>query len=264
MAPWPVVRYLQFQLAAVRAGARERWRPPRAGGHPLPPPRLRYRVHGALDAESFVEVGRACARDLHRGLAAAGRDLYAMSPTLDFGCGCGRTAARLDGRPTGWQLHGTDADRRAIRWCRTQLAGVAEWSANAVWPPTAYSDGHFECVYAISVFTHLDEPLQRAWLIELKRIVRPGGVVVITLNGSRMVDLHRSVVPRAELDGRGFAFVRQDPWLKRREGLPDHYHATFQTRAYVEREWSPYFTVAAYLDGAMNTMQDVAVLVKGT
>jgi hypothetical protein len=59
-------------------------------GVPLPPEPLRQRVHGAADAESFLEVGRQCAEDIVAALARAGRAPESFEAVLDFGCGCGR------------------------------------------------------------------------------------------------------------------------------------------------------------------------------
>jgi hypothetical protein len=39
-------------------------------------------------------------------------------------------------------------------------------------------------VYAISVFTHLDEELQHWWMTELGRLLSPGGCLLITVKGS--------------------------------------------------------------------------------
>jgi SAM-dependent methyltransferase len=50
-------------------------------------------------------------------------------------------------------------------------------------PPLPFEDASFDLVYSISVFTHLDEEMQDAWLNELKRVLRPGGILIITVHG---------------------------------------------------------------------------------
>ena len=45
-----------------------------ASGLPLPPPRRRHRVHGAMDARSFLSVGSNCARDLAALTKKQGRE----------------------------------------------------------------------------------------------------------------------------------------------------------------------------------------------
>jgi len=43
-------------------------------------------------------------------------------------------------------------------------------------PPMSYEDNMFDFVYSISIFTHLPEDMQFAWLQELQRITKPGGI----------------------------------------------------------------------------------------
>jgi SAM-dependent methyltransferase len=38
-------------------------------------------------------------------------------------------------------------------------------------------------VYALSVFTHLDESQQLSWIAELRRVTKPGGLVLFTTHG---------------------------------------------------------------------------------
>ncbi len=38
-------------------------------------------------------------------------------------------------------------------------------------------------VYSVSVFTHLDERGQFDWLAEVRRVLRPGGVALLTVHG---------------------------------------------------------------------------------
>jgi hypothetical protein len=44
-------------------------------------------------------------------------------------------------------------------------------------------------VYALSVFTHLSEPLQFHWIGELARVLKPGGYLVVTTHGESYLDI---------------------------------------------------------------------------
>jgi SAM-dependent methyltransferase len=59
----------------------------------------------------------------------------------------------------------------------------AEFGRNGLHPPLRWSDESFAFVYACSVFTHLDEPLQHAWMRELHRILKPEGHLLFTTHG---------------------------------------------------------------------------------
>ena len=80
---------------------------------PLPPPRLRHRVHGAMDAESFLQVGSACARDIAPLTKRHGPEMATFERVLDFGCGCGRTIRFFKDHPATQRLYGADMINRA-------------------------------------------------------------------------------------------------------------------------------------------------------
>ena len=148
---------------------------------PLPPRRLMVRVAGTSDADWFLRGGRA-----GYDAIAAHVPLAGLESVLDFGCGCGRVTRwwnDFDGR-----IAGSDVSRSAIEWCRTNLP-FARFERNALAPPLMFDDESFDLVYALSVFTHLTADLQLAWRDEVRRVLRPGGRLLLTTHG-------RSYVPR--------------------------------------------------------------------
>jgi SAM-dependent methyltransferase len=77
-------------------------------------------------------------------------------------------------------------------------------------------------IYALSVFSHLDEPLQRAWLAEFRRLLRPGGLLVLSVLGERLrhrlsaeeqsrFDRGELVVQRPRMAGRNLCTVYHPP-----------------------------------------------------
>jgi SAM-dependent methyltransferase len=116
---------------------------------------------------------------------------------LDFGCGCGRVTRYWESFPGA--VAGSDVNARAIDWCRENL-GFAAFERNALAPPLAFEAASFDLVYALSVFTHLTADLQLAWRDEMLRVLRPGGVLLLTTHG-------RSYVPRLD-DGERARFER--------------------------------------------------------
>jgi ubiquinone/menaquinone biosynthesis C-methylase UbiE len=57
-------------------------------------------------------------------------------------------------------------------------------------PPLDYKDNQFDLIYVLSVFTHLPEGLGVNWINELTRVLKPGGLLLITLHGiSRLYQL---------------------------------------------------------------------------
>src|SRR5205085_8414564 len=158
-------------------------RPPAVDGLPVPPPRLIMRVAGTTDPEWFLESGQLAADTISAALRRANRPLANIGALLDFGCGCGRVTRRWATLATT-EVHGSDRSAEAIEWCRQNLR-FAKFTTNDLEPPAVYPDARFDLIYALSVFTHLPEQLQRGWIGELKRILRPRGLLLLTVHGER-------------------------------------------------------------------------------
>ena len=158
-------------------------RPQHVDGPPLPPRRLMVRVAGTADADWFLRSGRAAYDSI-----AAHVPIDELRAVLDFGCGCGRVTryfAGFDG-----VVCGSDVNTKAVDWCRENLS-FASFMRNGLAPPLDLDDETFDLAYALSVFTHLTEDLQRAWRDELHRVLRPGGLLLLSTHG-------RSYLPRLD------------------------------------------------------------------
>lgn len=247
---------------AVRArcwveGMAER-RQRKALGGAVPPPFLRYRVDGSIRLGHFLSVGEQVVADMQSALATVGRDLASFRDVLDFGCGCGRVLRFLRDRVApGSNLHGTDIDRDAIRWCRKRLS-YGTFSANGGLPPLDAADGAFDFVYAISVFTHLDADRQRAWAAELARVTRPGGVVLLTVHGPACAERF-GTEGQDRLGDEGFLFAPTDSI---RGFFPAWYQASYQTPEYARAAFGESFTVLGQIPGGVCGYQDIVLLGK--
>lgn len=228
----------------------------------IPPPMLRFRVHGALDAASYVEAGRVIGSQVIESLIRLGAGVESAT-ILDFACGPGRIAVEVKKRAPSCRLHGSDSDPEAIEWANQHLPDVGVFSVNSSMPPTRYRDAFFDIIYTVSLFTHLEEGTQIAWLAELARLVKPGGWVLATLHGN----LTRSSCTREELEqlgNRGIAYRIDRRGRFKLDGLPDSYQTAFHSREYVERVWTRWFDVVEYFEGGVGQHQDVAVLRRPT
>jgi SAM-dependent methyltransferase len=221
-----------------------------------PPAALRFRVHGDLGLEGFLESGRQCSEDIQTSLAAVGRDLSSFDRALDFGCGCGRTLLSLAPDAKNSELFGTDIDEEAIAWCRASLE-QATFSLNGERPPLDFPDRFFDLVYAVSVFTHLPESLQLAWLQELRRVTAPGGLVLLTVRGPSYADT-LSPEKRVELGAHGFVFSPMPPHLQHL--FPAWYQTATMTEDYIRRTWSVVFEIVRRIPRAVDGAQDMIIL----
>lgn len=150
-------------------------------GLPIPLVRLIAKVAGTAEIEAFLDAGDWAATSIRGLLNKHGLAIERFGSVLDFGCGCGRVIRRWH-TLAGVQIHGVDYNPELIHWCREHLP-FAHFAVNSLEPPLPYAGETFDFIYALSVFTHLPEALQQAWLIELARVLKPGGYVLLTLHG---------------------------------------------------------------------------------
>jgi SAM-dependent methyltransferase len=146
---------------------------------PLPPDDIAYDAYGLLHWEFYWGFGRTVADFLAPRILEYGRS----GRVLEWGCGPGRIVRHLPAAlGSGWLVHGTDANRRTIEWCSRYLPTI-HFAVNGVDPPLPFPADHFDCVYSVSVFTHLSPDHHRSWIGELTRVLKPGGLLICTLNG---------------------------------------------------------------------------------
>jgi ubiquinone/menaquinone biosynthesis C-methylase UbiE len=96
---------------------------------------------------------------------------------LEIGCGTGSLLLQLAATRPGLELVGLDPDPKALararrkcerRGLRVQLdAGFAD--------ALPYPAAHFDRVFSSFMFHHLDAPVKRSTLTEVRRVLRPGG-----------------------------------------------------------------------------------------
>ncbi|GIK73646.1 MAG: hypothetical protein BroJett021_26340 [Chloroflexota bacterium] len=157
-------------------------------GAPVPPPELIHLVSGSTNAVWFLQGGCLAAQSIRDTLARNTLSLENFAAVLDLGCGCGRVLRHMTDLKPG-VLHGTDYNHALIDWCQANLPNI-QFTVNELTPPLPYADGQFDFIYAMSVFTHLPEPLQGAWIKELARVTKTGGYLLFTAHGeSYLFDL---------------------------------------------------------------------------
>jgi len=97
------------------------------------------------------------------------------------------------------QLTGTDVNAASIAWCRRHLPEIA-FAANRPEPPLPLPAATFDIVLCRSVFTHLSESMHRAWIAELRRVLKPGGLIMLTSHGDHFRQLCLSAEEQRRYD----------------------------------------------------------------
>jgi SAM-dependent methyltransferase len=101
---------------------------------------------------------------------------------MDFGSGAGRTLRHFEAEAAEAEIWGVDIHGPSVEWMAQNVCPPFHAWQTAERPPLGLEHGSFDLIYAISVFTHLTDA-SLAWLLELHRLLRPGGLLVATFMG---------------------------------------------------------------------------------
>jgi SAM-dependent methyltransferase len=240
-----------FRLFEWRTAQREKAdRPAEVDGAPLPPPYLIMLVAGAPDWKWFIESGKNTVKAFADYVVQGGCSFQKAQRILDLGCGCGRIARHLPAM-TSADIHGADYNPRLVRWCAANLKG--SFKRNSLHPPLPYPDQHFDIVYLVSVFTHLRAETQREWLAELRRVTRPGGVILITFH-----DEDQKTLP----EGANAALADAGIHVANDHVQGSNLMATFQTREHARRTFGEQLEVVGIIPSTETPVQQAVAITR--
>lgn len=191
---------------------------------------------------------------------------------LDFGCASGRLL-RHAAAQTDWTLMGCDIDLLNVRWTQRNLAKHIQVFQNTSLPHLPIEDNSVDVVSAYSVFSHIDL-WEEAWLLEVRRLLRPGGLAFITFQSEHTWNrvaqrkkkpdrlLGMEVSPKMELTADSFRQPMPHERIVFFMKQYELYVNTYVSTEYVRREWSRYFELCAILKAPRGRFQEGAVLRK--
>jgi SAM-dependent methyltransferase len=233
----PVYRALEWRLSKDVGS----W-PDEAGGLPVPPPYLVTLVASSADLDCFLAHGLDLVAYLDQLLHRHGLSFDRAPATLDFGCGCGRLARYIAPRVIagGGRFIGLDINNKLIGWSAKNLPG--EYRRNRLRPRAPVADASLDLLYAVSVFTHAPRASMAAWLEDYARMLKPGGVALVSFADEDRIDIAHPA-RRGELDRDGFLTST----------------AVLEGSNYM----SSYATVAAFTDLAARYMEVIEVTPSG-
>jgi SAM-dependent methyltransferase len=198
------------------------------------------------------------------------------SSVLEFGCGWGRIIRLfLRDVPPG-QLWGVDCLSTAIDICKATNT-YCRFELVDPLPPSTLPAASFDLVYAYSVFSHLSEDAHLQWLKEFTRILRPGGLIVVTTRPRDFIlecaELRAQQENRTWAASAVLAFPDTEDSLARYDRGEFLYEPigggdvldrsifgeTCIPRTYVTKVWSQYVEVVDYIDDPAVCPQNVIV-----
>ncbi|MEE9614417.1 MAG: class I SAM-dependent methyltransferase [Thermodesulfobacteriota bacterium] len=154
---------------------------------PVPPKHLAFDAYGGFRWEAYFNSGVMHAKVIGDIL---NKELTADNVRIfEWGCGPGRIVRHLRGALThrNVELCGSDYNAESIEWCRENIKGV-EFFTNQARPPFPFESNFLDCVCAVSVFTHLSEKMHFEWMKELRRVLKPNGLLIITTHSDSASD----------------------------------------------------------------------------
>lgn len=247
----------------------------------FPPAEVQERFVGASYERALDEAFNFYSA-IKQAAAEHGTPLGAGSRVLDFGVGWGRILRYFlkDVPETG--LYGLDAMPLAIDLCK-EIGCPGSLVHGGQLPPSVFAADSFDVIYAYSVFSHLSERAQLAWVDELAQLLRPGGVLVVTSRSDYFLSYCESLAGQEQLAHHEAQLLETFPDLPsiraRYEagefifvpyatgggggGLDDQlYGEAFVPRAYAERAWTRRLELRGFSDDASKLPQSVIVLRK--
>lgn len=188
---------------------------------------------------------------------------------LDLGCASGRVIRHFAFNHPDIEVLGCDINRRHIEWVLKYLPSSVLAFQNHSIPSLPLPDNSVDLVSAFSVFTHI-EAFESSWLMELRRILRPGGLAWITVHSDQTWLEMEEGWPlfkglRNHPDFKPFREVRtempDDRMVFRWHSDRSYSSNVFYRYEYIERSWSRFLKIVDFKRRCPG-FQDVVVMQK--
>ena len=169
--------------AARNVPPRDEWIAPEKYGNTVD----EYLANGKRDTQIMLDLVADC-----------GHSVEKLGHIFELGCADGRMLRWLEPLAADVEIWGSDLDAHRILWCKQHLSPPFRFLTNTIVPHLPFEDRKFGFVFAGSVFSHIDD-LADAWLAELHRILRPGGILFITVHLKPDIPLLATRYPETRL-----------------------------------------------------------------
>jgi len=168
---------------------------------------------------------------------------------LDFGGATARVARHFYAQSELSDITICDVNINNVEWVIEHLPAAFGAFKNSFLPALPCADEHFDVITAFSVFTHIDE-FELAWLYELRRVLKPGGILYVSVhNDDTWKILPSTFVFNVLMQSEEFqlTYPRQADLERRlvfRYSKEEVYNCnTFHSNAYIHRVWGRLFRV---------------------
>lgn len=214
-----------------------------------------YWASGLLDARYLIDAARTWGAQ--------------QTNYLDIGCASGRVLRHMANELPDLAAYGCDLNRYHVEWCNRFLPRNCQVFHSHSIPSLPLPDNSMDMVSAYSVFTHI-EAMETAWLMELRRILRPGGIAWVTVHTENTLaemnpewPLWDPVMKHPEAaikldEKRNFS---GDRLVLRWQAERSYSSNVFYKQEYLQQTWSRFFEIVE-MRRRFPTFQDVLILRK--
>lgn len=202
-----------------------------------------------------------------------GNPLKSGDSFYEMGCASGRVLRHFAMQCDDLNVWGSDINNRHIEWMRLNLPKNIKIFQNTILPQIPLESNSIDVACAFSVFTHIDD-LDFAWLCEIRRVLKKGGIFYVTIHSD---DTWKSLRPDDQIYK---SLIRMAPFIDDYKiseeflagSLPHDktvfsWHANnyntnvFHKMDYIRQEWGRFFKVHEIIR-AWSGYQDVVVMQK--
>ncbi len=223
-------------------------------GYSFPPYQFITLIIGQTSVYSYYEGGKEGIKKIISCLEKCSIDVKDFKKILDFGCGSGRLIRHLSFLKES-ELYGTDYNQDLIKWCQKKLP-FAQFQVNRLEPPLDYESNTFDFIFLRSVFTHIDETLQKKWLKEFCRVLGNNGILLFTTHGDQFLNI-LSEKEKTEYNSGKLV-------VKNMEYKGSNLASSFQSPKFVENVLLENFELVSYFPAEKNAEQDLYILRKNS
>ncbi|SDT93722.1 Methyltransferase domain-containing protein [Pseudomonas pohangensis] len=225
---------------------------------PLPSPLLIEQSTGSDNPLHFRLGGATIVKRIEQLLLERfDRPLSSFSAILDWNCGAGRLTRYLAQFNT--HVCGADMALENIQSC-AQGIQKARFQLTSHNPPSPFANDSFDLVIGLAAMNRFDERLQDAWLAELQRIVIPGGLLLMSVNGRAQKALYRTTTDQLQAEQRHGIVPQGLPCDPEAADIANSLYANvMHSHDYVLSRWGGWFDVLDIIE-AIAANQDLVIL----
>ena len=191
---------------------------------------------------------------------------------LEMGAATGRVLRHISVQGKFPEIWATDLNQRHVRWVNEFLHPSIRCIHNHALPHLTIADGRLDFFCAFSVFTHIDT-FETAWIAEMFRVLRPGGLAMVTFQTEHTWDGLKELEPK----DRRLSVLRKTDWFRdellqgplpaerlvaRHSQVGPYRGMVFHHTSLIRKSWGKYFEILDLIPMYHGQDQSVAIFRK--